>query len=320
MLENPNFEIIYEEDKVEEGDLEACKNFLSTNSELKLMQMNVCSIRSKYNRILVMLKTISDLDCMIFTEAHLKNFSHVELLSIENYSLHNTTHHVRKTDGIVVFMRQGISHNIKEFIISDGNCLQIDFETGNKKFICLAIYRSPNGKQDKFLNELQIILDKMNQTCLPNTCKLLVGDINIDLLKNKCKIVNQYKNIMAEAGFISLINKITRSHKDANSCIDHIFIGPQKDVNCNTFILQSTISDHFTTLLNIKKDPEHNQTKKKPNSEEYMENKKINFDNLLKDIENEKWENILGNDNATASISLFLENYVLILTKSILIK
>lgn len=47
---NPLFELVYEEEKVLEGNIDDCKTFLK-NDGVKLFHMNVCSINSKFSAL-----------------------------------------------------------------------------------------------------------------------------------------------------------------------------------------------------------------------------------------------------------------------------
>lgn len=82
---------------------------------------------------------------------------------------------------------------------------------------------------------------------------MVIGDTNFDLLKNDI-LSNLYKSTLAENGYFSLINKVTRHsliHRE--SCLDHIFINTSKiEAYSNlTGILLEKITDHYPILLHF---------------------------------------------------------------------
>lgn len=75
-------------------------------------------------------------------------------------------------------------------------------------FLIYAIYRSPISNTNVTLLELNDII-LLNFTIKTASYKMLLGDLNIDLIKLS-KIREEYLLAIAQFGFSSLINTITR--------------------------------------------------------------------------------------------------------------
>ena len=50
---------------------------------------------------------------------------------------------------------------------------------------------------------------------------MVIGDININILGKYDPVAEEYRNVMAEYGFISTINTYTRVQGGAKSCINY---------------------------------------------------------------------------------------------------
>lgn len=107
-----------------------------------------------------------------------------------------------------------------------------------------------------------------------------MGDININLLENKNKLVNEYLNLLAEYGFMSMVNKPTRVKGTSNTCLDHVFVGPKPNDTYKSFILQSNLSDQYSTILKI--DKIHPNTFYQQISNKYIQTNTLDTENLIK--------------------------------------
>lgn len=77
--------------------------------------------------------------------------------------------------------------------------LKISFKISKIDFLIYSIYRSPNGNVDLPLTELNDII-LHNSNLKTAKYKILLGDLNIDLLKST-KIKEDYLLMMAHFGF-----------------------------------------------------------------------------------------------------------------------
>lgn len=283
---DPLFHIDYEEDRVSEVNFDECKRQIAGKEGFTLLQANIRSIRAKFNKLNVMLKTLEvDFDCLIFSESHLNQNVILDAYSINGYKIYSTQNNVRKTDGLVVYVKATLDHTTEEINMTDCNCLVIKIKKQSSLIIIHAFYRSPSGKERIFLEELKSVLPMSKDK---NATRVLTGDLNINKMDRKSKVVQDYQDILTENGYISLLNKPTRVEgNDPPTCLDHIMAGPKITPKFKTFILQShVLSDHYPILLNIE-----NEIKEK-REEKYLVSTKINIKQIEETIKKETWREV----------------------------
>ncbi|KAE9523752.1 hypothetical protein AGLY_015812 [Aphis glycines] len=113
-----------------------------------------------------------------------------------------------------------------------------------------CIYKSPSGDRNKFLTIINSILSKDE---FINGHVLIIGDINLNIIGSNCD-ENEYLDTISEKGFRSPINVYTRTPIcQRHSCLDHIFIKSGNTLNSKikAGIIQTNITDHFSTVLEI---------------------------------------------------------------------
>lgn len=297
---NPLFDLVFEEEAAQEGCIDECKKFLSDKSGLKLFNMNICSIHSKYDKMEVLFNALnSDFDIIVLTEAHLKGITLFEQYNFEGYKVHGTQNNKRKTDGVLIYVKATIETTIHEIQIDDCNCLCLKFRKDNKQYTCLALYRSPSGNADRFIDQLERILE--GESNLPDI-KILTGDINIDIRKTRDLLTEKYLNLLAVNGYLSQHNIITRlGTVNPGTCIDHMFVGTKSHTELSTFVLKTNISDHFAVLLKIKLD-----NPKSKNYDTHYSITTINTDGIIKSLEKQTWEQVYTSRNANDAAETFV--------------
>jgi hypothetical protein len=217
----------------------------------------------------------------------------------------------------LVYVKNECNPDAEEIKLKDCNCLKVKFNKKNKHYEGILLYRSPNGKQNIFLDEIKDVLNK-RRTNENITC-FFMGDINIDILNRKHSTVQKYLNILAEAGYLSLINKPTRikstQRGTSKTCLDHIFVGPTVHEGFKSFIYTSSTSDHFSTILKIESLNSTTQKKNKHENEhsEYTETRKTNYETLKEELKKESWNDIYKEEDTNICTTTFintLKNYV----------
>ena len=110
-----------------------------------------------------------------------------------------------------------------------------------------AIYRHPNGNIEHFTNDIDILCQKID----PNRIQLLVGDINIDLIRYEENKILSYLTMLMSHSYVPLITLPTRLTYHSATCIDHIFIKTNKEFYVHPGIIYADISDHLPTFVAI---------------------------------------------------------------------
>jgi len=150
-----------------------------------------------------------------------------------------------------------------------------------------------------FLSSLNDYLSQYNQ----NYDQILCGDINIDILLNNIETVD-YLNILYINNCYSACNKPTRISSHSNTCIDHLFVKNINIKEVSAYILRSSITDHFSLILNINTD-DLNIQKTRANNNFNCEFKKIDFNHLNMLIRTEDWNTLLDCKNVNTSVENF---------------
>lgn len=223
MTTNALFNIDYEEDKALELDTDGFTMHITLgNDGLELFHMNVCSLNAKYKQLEVLFQSMitNVFDCLVFSECHLIEEINLNQFQLGEYKIYQSLHNKRRTDGLVIYVRTNLKHDVKETKLTDCNYLYIKIKKLNKFFTIHSFYRSPEGNVKTFLAELKPLLEHSQDR---NTTQCIGGDININLLKDRTTKVNEYLNLLAELGFTSLLKKPTRNQDGKISCPDHIF-------------------------------------------------------------------------------------------------
>jgi exonuclease III len=102
-------------------------------------------------------------------------------------------------------------------------------ELGDYKIILICIYRSPNGKFEVFLNRLEIVIQK-----LQNTKKRLIlsGDWNINFLHDSPQ-VTEINNLLTRFNLIITVKVPMNITKTSSSLLDVIIIKNEKIIRNN---------------------------------------------------------------------------------------
>lgn len=245
------------------------KHYNQHEGDLTIISQNICSIYCNFDDFLITLSTLKfKTDIIILTECHLNTDKPIPKL--ENYRSYQTTNHLNKNDGVTVYIRQTLSCNVKEVIITEASCLEVDLVSS----IILCIYRSPaNKKAENFISSLGAHLETLEK----RRNVVIAGDININLISKPTEqsndILNRttYLEILSSYGILPGHSLPTRK----GSCLDHFMLKlNDKKETAFIAILHTTITDHATTLLVLAKaKQEHILSKIKTT---------VNLDNALK--------------------------------------
>lgn len=158
----------------------------------------------------------------------------------QDYLGYNTTKQITQNDGVVVYVNKSLQHQVKEIFLADASCLQISLSDCT----ILCIYRSPsNSNTSNFISSLDLHL-KDNHL---GKNVVITGDLNINIILQNTSTTN-YLTMLASHGLLPAHRLNTR----INSCLDHIMINlDPKYYFTKTAVLETTITDHTMTLLNI---------------------------------------------------------------------
>jgi len=250
-------------------------------NELRILNFNIRSLNHNLDGLLVYLnKYISSLDVIVLSETW--NYSFLNF-HIDNFYHYFSKNAINKAEGVSVFVAKRLKITCVEIdIVEHCNSVNIKFELFNELICLTAIYRSFDRDLKSFANSLDFFLvsSKFDK-------HIICGDMNINLLN--CNITSvDYSNMMAAYGYLFLVDKATRVKGSQESLLDHVFIKGFSTLQLNSYLLETYITDHFPIIFVAKLDLP--KTCKVSQSQRCKEI--INFDLLLKFLENESWDKV----------------------------
>lgn len=183
------------------------------------------------------------------TETHItQDIEEVELM-IPGYKCISCLSHSRHTGGVIIYVKK----NINSSIICNVAALEywslfIKLQINNQLFVVGAIYRSPNGNYEEFLN---FFGQKIENEDICKNEVLIMGDFNINFNDTENYNTKKLNNMIRDSGYKQIMNHDTRITNTSSTMID-LIITNMYDLEPLPFIYPN-ISDHLIigTNLNI---------------------------------------------------------------------
>uniref|UniRef100_A0A2H1WZJ2 SFRICE_040385 n=1 Tax=Spodoptera frugiperda TaxID=7108 RepID=A0A2H1WZJ2_SPOFR len=290
VTEIDNIEIAH---TVECDSTELHKYICVNKSDLTIISQNIRSIYYNFDSFLVSLSNLKfEPDIIILTECRLH--ANKSIPQMNNYRSYMTTRQLNQNDGVVVYVRNSLNSKVKEIQLLQASCLRLDI-LGN---IVLCIYRSPsNSNTDSFIDSLSTQLNTL--TSQRNI--IIAGDININLKhrdtesSQEQKSRDNYLNMLSLFGILPGHTLPTREQ----SCLDHFMLKMHRGFLASIAILHTTVTDHYTTFISIKKlknIPIINRT-----------STTLNYDQALRDLQERNLSDLLFCDDPNLLINNFIK-------------
>ena len=203
-----------------------------------------------------------------------------------------------------------ISTNIKYKVRQDlnlfsGDILEsifIETRINGKNTITGTIYRPPNNKYNEFELELSRILqkiDKVNKSCL------LMGDLNIDLLKYGCNdSASRLFEQFSSSHFYPTIYKPTRITPNLATLVDIIFTN-DVDKEYTAGLLLKDLSDHLPIFHILRE--KVNSVHSRMASVVKRVITKSNIEKLQTQLKVINWDDLMKSDDPEESFYTFKE-------------
>uniref|UniRef100_A0A6P7GL35 Uncharacterized protein LOC114340110 n=1 Tax=Diabrotica virgifera virgifera TaxID=50390 RepID=A0A6P7GL35_DIAVI len=161
----------------------------------------------------------------------------IQTVHIEGYRLANyTARSQNRGGGSAIFVKNTICFNVVNndtFIIDfciEYCCICLkDFN-----LLVLAVYHSPSGPFDIFLDSLEGVLGTLS----PNKQVLVAGDFNVDFLVDNAS-ARKLQGVLEGFHLVKTINESTRGNK----CLDNIFMDPGLPLY-SAEVFETGFSDH----------------------------------------------------------------------------
>jgi hypothetical protein len=210
--------------------------------------------------------------------------------------------------GVGIYLKKGIIFKIlpdkSTFIEKLFESIFIEVTTlKGKKLIVGSIYR-PNTNYynltsaEQFTQFNDLLLNLLS-SIQPTQETFILGDFNIDLLKNEAQ-PNTYLDSLFVSGFIQTVTRPTRCTNHCATLIDHCLTNTVYQTY-ETAILTKRISDHFPIIV-LTSSPKHCQNKAAFSVRDMSDNNIKNFTDALNNV---SWNEVLNDNDADTSYEKF---------------
>jgi len=196
-------------------------------------------------KVLINLNRLPDVICI--TETRIKGIPTTNV-NLNNYNL-IYSNSPTNAGGVAMYLLNTINYDLAtEYSINIDGCegLWVNVDTSSNKLLLGVVYKHPKSKATIFLESLDLNLQKLN-----DKKGIIMGDFNINLLLEST-VVEEYKNIIAQNAFLSIVNIPTRVTETSKTLLDHILTNILS-ADIKPSVLQCNLSDHFPTLMQVSK-------------------------------------------------------------------
>ena len=274
-----------------------------------VFHLNVRSLNKHANELVSLLSSIKiSFDIICLTEVHNTNLDHFSSL-LNGYVYHPVPSLRGNVGGVCVYVKADIKFEVLHDLtfICQSPCENLWFTVSRDKVetIMGLIYRHPDGSIKDFCEKLEFTLDKISKTKFKQG--ILIGDINIDLLKyndSKYKPVKEYLDLLIAHSFFPQTILPSRVTKNTFSLVDHIFLFQQHhSAKIEAGNLITDISDHFASILILKENT--SSAKTAPKVRCFSEKNRARFQEKIQKI---NWNDVLKCKDANRCTVIFNNN------------
>ena len=299
---------------------------VSNQNELKIMSLNIRSLRNGITDIRENISYFSNFDVLCFNETNcdLSTLPNgIDDLLLDGFYtplIQKPYRQSNKGGGLAFYVNHRVCDDINYELLelnlefdNEHSCehmfLKINIKSTNnslKSYIIGNIYRSPSSKVADFTLRMEQMLAKLDKH--KNKTIILVGDFNIDLIKHDTdKHGQELINLTTSHGFLQVISRPTRITDHTATLIDHIYINKIPDVY-SSGVITCDISDHLATYVNIAlcENLNRNITDFSKGYSKFTEANTQKFRDLLND---ETWESVLDEPSTQSKYTKFIEIY-----------
>jgi len=270
-------------------------------NKFTIFHMNIRSAYKNFDQFIVLLQCMStsNIDIIILSECW--KIEDLTRYNIDGYITHYNNGSFNKNDGLLVLVKRELNFDIQNIHFSQTTPCLLSVKINTFIFDILALYRPPSSDAQQFVQDLHNYLSSSNKSHI----RILVGDINLNLLDLDCQIVNQYINVLCSAGFQSLVNTSTRVTDLTQSCIDHCFVhvpnAAKQKLEPVSYVFETSITDHFSTVLGIRFSSGWDR-----NVKPQPAFRRVNYVKLEAALQSVNWRVIYSTENVNEATNIFV--------------
>lgn len=239
-IDNDDSDLFYNQDTNEfTGDIQEASNILENctlnkskslnllfkepQNKFNLFFYNVDGNKTNFDTLAAELSTFKDTFSVIGIAETNTDPNNKDLYPLTNYtSFYNEKLPNKQSGtGVAMYIHNSFNATVNEHASAVLPCLESLFlkvTKGEETVNVGVIYRSPNSNFTEFINEFSNLVES-----LPKTPTFIMGDFNVDLLKDNSN-TQTFEELFITQGLFPVISIATHRHSDQKgSCIDNIF-------------------------------------------------------------------------------------------------
>lgn len=216
---------------------------------LNILQINARSILNyeRFDQLKLIVQSLPcDLHAIIISETWINNYSICDSYVIPGFTGSFSCRTDRSGGGLAIFIRDDINFEIIKIADKENFVITLSLKNilpQQKDLLLTAVYRPPSTNVNEFLNNLN------NDICeSANQSQIIIGDINIDTLKNSHDS-DAYQTMVVSSGFSICNTHPTR--ESSSSLIDHVVSNITERLQHNVITIYSDFSDHNLIITNL---------------------------------------------------------------------
>ena len=227
--------------------------FNNNRSYINITLFNTRSFKKNGEIVTSVLKSFNRTpDVIVLSETWGISGEH-DALCIDGYNSYHTTRQGRRSGGVSVYANCNMQlKQIVELSVCNPTIETCVAElcAHSENIVVFAVYRPHSDSIDNFSQQLEQMLQS---PILDNKQIILLGDINIDLIKHSTQPVSEFINTMQSLSFIPIITKPTRfppaGSRGEPSLLDHIWVNSLKEYSSG--VLCVDVTDHCPVFVNV---------------------------------------------------------------------
>lgn len=280
---------------------------------LSILHLNIRSVRKNFDELLVFLETFKLYFCDIIILSECWQIESFSQFSIPDYTTYYNEGSINKNDGVLLLIKSEINANVTtcNLNLTNISVSRINLVINNIQIGITPLYRPPSTIAQSFIDDL----DDFISSHLDKNIEIVIGDTNIDISNLNDPLVNNYLETLALHGLQPYINSATRVTNDSSTCIDHIFV--KKNLNINnlnykSLIVTYDITDHYPIMINITQENINNPITP------IVLNKtiKIDYNKLAELLKETNWSNVLNARESEVAMQNFMTQFLSFLDQS----
>ena len=232
-----------------------------------------------------------------------------DYLKIPGYDIEYTNRVNRQKGGVCLYISNKVKYIKRHDLCIANENLEscfVEIERENAKNVIVGVTYRAHTNIDNFINDITPIL---NKSATENKIQYLMGDFNIDLLKESShRPTHDYLNLVYSCSLMPTIYKPTRITEHSATCIDNILTNNINASNVASNILITDISDHLPTILMVNNGKRINT---KPGASFYSKrnHNDHNIKRMKEKLSNINWQNELNNQDVNDDYGKFINMF-----------